>query len=147
MKSVDKQKAHPKRIEVGHCYLLVESTNSSQAYRVCVVAAIATISEQYEVSYTICYCCHGYFLPKVYFIDNGFYARIEAYNLLEMPPVLVKVPSLALHCSLDHVIPLSEEWSEQCLEFFSRLFLGKPVSITIKVSQETYVTLGSHDLM
>jgi len=47
---VEKQKMHPKRIEVGRCYLAVESSNLSvMLYRVCVVAAIATVSEQYEV--------------------------------------------------------------------------------------------------
>ena len=54
MKAVDKQKVRPKKIEVGHCYLAVESSNISLAlHRVCVVAAIATVSEQYEV----CYVC------------------------------------------------------------------------------------------
>lgn len=50
MKAVEKQKVHPKKIEVGHCYLAVESINVSLVlYRVCVVAALATVSEQYEV--------------------------------------------------------------------------------------------------
>ena len=52
MKAVERQKSHPKKIEVGHCYLAMESTNVSLVlYRVCVVAAIATASEQYEVPY------------------------------------------------------------------------------------------------
>lgn len=52
MKAVQRQKSHPKKIEVGHCYLAMESTNVSLVlYRVCVVAAIATASEQYEVPY------------------------------------------------------------------------------------------------
>lgn len=50
MRMVEKQKMHPKMIEVGHCYLAVESSNLPlRLYRVCVVAAIATVSEQYEV--------------------------------------------------------------------------------------------------
>ena len=73
-------------------------------------------------------------LLKVYFIDNGCYSQIEVQNLLEMPASLISVPSLALHCGLDRVMPLDKEWSEQCLEFFSRLFMGKAVTITIKVS-------------
>jgi len=72
-------------------------------------------------------------VTKVYFIDNGCYAQMEVHNLLEMPPSLVSVPSLALNCALDHVMPLTEEWSEECLEFFSRLFFGKRITITIKV--------------
>ena len=92
---------------------------------------------------------------KVYYIDNGCYAQIEVHNLLELPPSLVSVPSLALHCALDHVMPLNEEWSDQCLEFFARLFLGKVVTITIKVSQRNSYSQGhmiscdvtSHDLM
>ena len=84
----------------------------------------------------------------MYFIDNGCYRQVEVHNLLEMPPSLASVPSLALHCALDHVIPLNEQWSEQCLEFFERLFLGKVVAITIKVSQENMLLRwGSHDLM
>ena len=75
----------------------------------------------------------------MYFIDNGCYTQIEVHNLLEMSPSLVSVPSLALRCALDHVMPLNEEWSEQCLEFFSRLFLGKVVAITIKVSQGNHL--------
>ena len=50
MKAVEKHKVRPKKIEVGHCYLAVESSNVSLVlYRVCVVAALATVSEQYEV--------------------------------------------------------------------------------------------------
>lgn len=134
MKAVDRQKSRPKKIVVGHCYLAVESSNLSLVYRVCVVAAIATISEQYEV-YHIHHLYLLSWLPllKVYFIDNGCYGQTEAHNLLEMPPSLMKIPSLALQCSLDRVTPLDGEWSDQCLEFFSRLFLGKAVAITIKV--------------
>lgn len=73
------------------------------------------------------------FVVKVYFIDDGYYRQIEVHNLLEMPPSLMSIPSLAIRCSLDRVIPLNEKWSEQCLEFFSLLFLGKEVIITIKV--------------
>ena len=55
MKAVENHKVHPKKIEVGHCYLAVQSSNVSVVlHRVCVVAAIATVSEQYEV----CYVCH-----------------------------------------------------------------------------------------
>ena len=54
MKAVDKQKVRPKKIEVSHCYLAVDSSNQ-QMYRVCVVAAIATVSEKYEVYYI----CHS----------------------------------------------------------------------------------------
>ena len=50
MKAVEKQKVRPKKIEVGHCYLAVESSSTRPLlYRVCVVAALATVSEQYEV--------------------------------------------------------------------------------------------------
>ena len=55
METVGKQQIRPKKIEVGCCYLAVESSNVSLVlYRVCVVAAMATVSEQYEV----CYTCH-----------------------------------------------------------------------------------------
>ena len=64
--------------------------------------------------------------------------------MLEMPPSLMKVPSLALRCSLDRVTPLSETWSDQCIEFFTRLFLGKAVAIVIKVSWEKIMYENDH---
>jgi len=84
------------------------------------------------------------FIVKVYFIDNGCYGQVEAKKLSEMPPLLMGVPSLAIHCSLNHVIPLNEEWSEQCLEFFSRLFLGKVVTITIQVIKKLCDVVHAH---
>ena len=68
MKAIERKKAHPKQIEVGHCYLAVESSNVSLVlYRVCVVAAIATVSEQYEV----CYACMPPLLIAMVTITEG----------------------------------------------------------------------------
>ena len=34
---------------------------------------------------------------------------------------------------MDHVVPSGDTWDDKCIEFFSRLVLGKTVTVTVKV--------------
>ena len=77
--------------------------------------------------------CPHYVFLQVYFIDNGLYGSVEAASLLEMPISLINIPSLALHCSIDHIVPIGDTWDDKGIEFFSRLLLGNSVTITVKV--------------
>jgi len=61
------------------------------------------------------------------------YGSVEAANLLEMPLALNNIPSLALQCSIDRVVPCGGTWDDNCLKFFTKLLLGNIVTVTIKV--------------
>lgn len=75
MKAVENHKICPKKIEVGHCYLAVESSNVSLVlYRVCVVAALATVSEQYEV------CLVGIIVVMVTIVEGVLHRQWLLYT-------------------------------------------------------------------
>jgi len=129
--TMTQQRVQPKRVRQGRCYLYVEQRDGT-AYRVCVLRVLAAISEQYEVSITD-YVFSYYVFLQVYFIDNGVYGSVEAASLLEIPISLINIPSLALHCSIYHIVPSGGTWDDKGIQFFSRLLLGNTVTITVKV--------------
>ncbi|XP_041831089.1 tudor domain-containing 6 isoform X2 [Melanotaenia boesemani] len=77
---------------------------------------------------------------KVLFFDYGNTEVVNRSNIRAMPSEFLKLPQLALKCSLDGVRPKAGKWSESASEFFIQAVTDKVLNVHIKAKyNEHYV--------